>query len=79
MPPFYEKPLAVVVSNTGQSKRLPKIEVSDSCLLIHLRLVKAGYGSLSEVKKMTAREVLQALSYEKFTTDYQDAYLEMHK
>jgi hypothetical protein len=42
-------------------------------------LVKAGYGSLEEVKKMTAREVLQAIHYETFLGEYEDAYLEANK
>lgn len=47
-------------------------------LVYFFRLVKAGYGPLSEVKKMTAREVLQALAYEHFVTDYENAYVEMN-
>jgi hypothetical protein len=43
------------------------------------RLVKLGYGSLDRVKKMTAREVLQALYYEKFCDDYERAYMELLK
>ena len=43
-----------------------------------MRLVKAGYGSLGEVKQMTAREVLQALNYEDFLADYESAYLELN-
>ncbi len=41
-----------------------------------LRLVKAGYGTLREVREMTAREVIQALNYEKFRSDYERAYME---
>jgi len=41
-----------------------------------MRLVKAGYGTLKEVKEMNAREVIQALNYESFVNDYQQAYLE---
>lgn len=48
-------------------------------LVYFFRLVKAGYGPLSEVKKMTAREVLQALCYEKFLTDYEDSYVELNR
>jgi hypothetical protein len=48
-------------------------------LLIYFRLVKAGYGTLAEVKVMNAREVLQALSYEKFCSDYELAYLEINR
>jgi len=48
-------------------------------LLIFFKLVKCGYGSLSEVKEMNAEEVLQALFYESFCSDYQSAYLEASK
>lgn len=48
-------------------------------LLIHLRLVKAGYGTLKEVKEMNARTVLQILNFEKFNNDYESAYMEMCK
>lgn len=37
--------------------------------------MKAGYGSLKEVREMTAREVLQAVYYEDFISNYEDAYL----
>ncbi len=48
-------------------------------LLIHLKLVKIGMGSLAEVREMDARTVLQALSYEKFCADYEAAYMEINK
>lgn len=48
-------------------------------MLIHFRLVKAGYGSLREVEEMDARRVLQALNYESFLADYEAAYVEMNK
>jgi hypothetical protein len=46
--------------------------------LILLRLVKSGYGTLKEVKEMTAREVLQALAYEKFLSDYEEEYFNLN-
>jgi hypothetical protein len=46
---------------------------------VWFRLVKAGYGSLKEVKEMTAREVLQALNYEVFLSDYERAYFELNR
>lgn len=48
-------------------------------MLVFFRLVKAGYGSLREVMGFNAREVLQALSYEKFLADYEAAYMEAAK
>lgn len=41
--------------------------------------MKLGYGSLNQVKEMNAREVIQALNYDRFLSDYEGAYLEMHK
>jgi hypothetical protein len=43
------------------------------------RLVKAGYGSYEEVKKLDARIVLQALNYEVFLIDYENALYESGK
>jgi hypothetical protein len=44
-----------------------------------MRLVKAGYGTMAQVRQMTSREVLQALSYEQFINDYQEAYIALNK
>jgi hypothetical protein len=44
-----------------------------------LRLVKAGYGTVEDIRKMTSREVIQAINYEKFIIDYEEAYIEMNK
>lgn len=43
------------------------------------RLVKAGYGSYSEVTELDAETVLQALHYEKFLNDYERAAVELNK
>lgn len=47
--------------------------------MIHIKLVKGGYGSLSEVKKMDAREVIQALAYENFLIDYENAIYDLNE
>jgi hypothetical protein len=44
-----------------------------------LKLVKSGYGTLKEVRAMDTREVIQALHYEKFVSDYEAEYLELNK
>jgi hypothetical protein len=41
--------------------------------------VKEGFGSLAEVRQMDAREVLQAMNYVKFNSEFEDAYLEMSR
>jgi len=43
------------------------------------RLTKLGFGSYNEVIELDARVVLQALNYEDFISDYESAYMEMHK
>lgn len=48
-------------------------------MAIFCRLVKAGYGTIREVKEMDAREVLQAIHYEAFCDHYETAYMEMNK
>ena len=57
----------------------PKTEIKDDVLLIYFRLVKLGFGTLEQVKQLDSREVLQALFYEKFLSDYEEAYLELNK
>ena len=77
--PFYEKPFFKVVGFSRTRKNEPRIEVVNNSLTIILKLVKAGYGDIEVVKRMNTREVLQALSYEKYLVDYQDAYMELNK
>lgn len=49
-------------------------------MVMFCRLVKAGYGTLHQVRhEMNAREVIQALYYEIFLGDYTDAYVELNK
>jgi len=52
-----------------------KVNLSDDDLLIYFKLVKSGYGSFEEVKEMNVREVIQALYYESFLTDYQNSFV----
>lgn len=44
-----------------------------------MKLVHLGYGTLSDVRKMNAREVLQAIYYDSYLNDYENAYLELNK
>lgn len=49
-------------------------------LLIYLRLCKAGYArSVAEAAELDARTVLQAINYESFCSDYEQAFLELNK
>lgn len=78
--PFYEKSYFKVIGTYGNSgKANPTVEISNIPLFIIYKLVKAGYGNIEVVKNMSSREVLQALAYEKFVGDYQDAYMELNK
>lgn len=53
-----------------------KVEIKDDDLLIFIRLSKAGYGTIEDIKRMNAREVIQAMAYENYLSDYQEAMLE---
>lgn len=48
-------------------------------LLYHLRLSKAGYGSVNEIETWDARKVLQTFHYEQFCDKYERAYLDMNR
>jgi hypothetical protein len=75
--PFYERPLARIVTKRIKKRRqFPKVEAEADDLVIFFRIIKAGYASsLGEAKKLTAREIIQALNYETFLADYEDEYL----
>lgn len=68
-----------MVSYVGESPKKPKIEATDDVFLLHLRVTKAGYGSLNEVEEFDARKMLQILNYENFISDYESAFLELSK
>ncbi len=71
--PFYDKSFVILKSSftKDDSSKDPKIEVRDSAAFAIFRIVKLGYGSLEEVKKYTAKEVLQILKFENFIADYE--------
>ena len=41
--------------------------------------MKAGYGSLNEVREFDAKTVIETLNYEKFLGDYEEAFLELNR
>ena len=48
--------------------------------MIFLRLSKEGYGHFLDIKyKWNAREVLNAIAYEKFTKDFEQVFLELNR
>lgn len=78
--PFREKPLCRVQEVYVDDRNYPKVEAEDDDLLILFKLCKAGYASsVKEAAELDARTVLQAIHYEKFCTDYQDAFSELNK
>lgn len=78
--PFYETPLATVTAIVGNGDRKhPGVHVTDDPLLYFFKLSKAGYGPVSEIKEWDCRTVIQALHYENFISDYENAYLELNK
>lgn len=52
------------------SKIEPKTEVRDNVALMLFRLVEMHYGTLEEVKRFTAREVLQIFNFKEFFNYY---------
>lgn len=53
--------------------------MSDDDLLIYFKLCKSGYArSIAEAKELGPREVLQALAYESFSSEYQRVYMELN-
>lgn len=54
--------------------------MSDDPLVTMLQIVKAGYApTIEEAEKMDARQVMQALYYEEFLSDYEMIYMELNK
>ena len=47
--------------------------------MIGLRLAKAGYGTPMGILSWPSEVVLSALEYEKFTNDYEAAFVEINK
>lgn len=61
-------------------RKKPRIEAEDDDLVIYFRLCDAGYAqSIADAAKLDARTVIQALYYEKFKSDYEQAYIEINK
>ena len=80
-PPFSERPICRLRDKPGYAgRRYPAVEQDEeySELIIYYRLVKMGLGDFYTVQKMTAREVLQALNYENFISEYELAFSEMN-
>lgn len=66
--------LTSVPTGAGE-ERFPSVKAVDDKLLVYLKLVEMGLGSLAQVRELDSRTVLQALAYQKFKSDYQRAYI----
>lgn len=44
-----------------------------------MRLSKAGYGSITEIKNLDSETFLNLIHYENYTADYQKAVMELNK
>lgn len=47
--------------------------------LVALRLAKEGFGTMTEILEMPADQVLNALEYCGFLSDYQDTYMNLNR
>lgn len=74
--PFFEEPLIRVENIFTRKEDKVRVKAKEDDLLIMFKLVKAGYGDLETVKRMNAREVLQAIAYETFLADYSEVSVE---
>lgn len=77
---FYSRPLCKVISRDWRdNKILPRVEAVDHTLIYFFKLIKIGYGSMENVKKMNSIEVLQALHYEDFLTQWESEFLRLNQ
>lgn len=54
--------------------------MKDDDLVLYFRLCKGGYASsVPEAMELDARTVLQALSYERFLSDYEQTYMDLNR
>lgn len=52
----------------------------DDPMVVYFRLCKSGYAtSIREARELTAREVLQALCFDRFCSEYDAAFVELNK
>ena len=80
--PFFEGPLCEVRGSVQKTiQHVPSVKArktaTEDSLLTMLQLVKAGYGSLREVKLMNTREVIQAMYYEDFKNNFEMKHMEL--
>lgn len=54
--------------------------MSEDILILEYRLVKAGYGTLKEVREFfSVRDFIQALHYDGFSSDYEAAFMQVNR
>lgn len=78
---FYDKSFVIITESFTRdlNKYAPKTEVRDSAAYAIMKLCKLGYGTITELKQMTSREILQILNFEQFNNDYEHVVIEKRK
>ena len=69
---FYDKSFVIIKDTFTRdiNKYAPEIEIRDNAAYILMKLCKLQYGTMAELKKMTLREIIQILNFERFYNDY---------
>lgn len=78
---FYDKSFVIITESFTRdlNQYAPKIEIRDNAAFAIFRLSKLGYGTVSELKQMTSKEILQILNFERFNNDYENVIAERFK
>lgn len=78
---FYDKSFVIITESFTRdlNQYAPKIEIRDNAAFAIFRLSKLGYGTVSELKQMTSKEILQILNFERFNNDYENVITERIK
>ena len=78
---FYDKSFVIITESFTRdlNQYAPKIEIRDNAAFAIFRLSKLGYGTVSELKQMTSKEILQILNFERVNNDYENVITERIK
>ena len=78
---FYDKSFVIITESFTRdlNQYAPKIEIRDNAAFAIFKLSKLGYGTVSELKQMTSKEILQILNFERFNNDYENVIAERFK
>lgn len=78
---FYDKSFVIITESFTRdlNQYAPKIEIRDNAAFAIFKLSKLGYGTVSELKQMTSKEILQILNFEQFNNDYEGVIIQKRK